>query len=998
MVEVARRSLENRLSRAVSGDVLFDIFSRGRYATDASIYQILPAGVVVPRSFADVEAALSIAREEGLPITMRGGGTSQCGQTVNSGLVIDTSKYLSRILELDVEGRRAVVEPGIVLDDLNRQLRPHGLWFPVDVSTASRATIGGMAANNSCGARSLRYGTMRDNTLSIDALLADGNRRRFGPLIQKGGEAGDRDGDMDGLVTDLLSLGRSAAAEIEQRFPKVQRRVGGYNLDALLPDATPVNLAHILVGSEGSLGISAAVEIRLWPLPPKEKVLGACHFPTFRAAMEAAQHLVKLEPTSVELVDSTMIALARDIAMYRPTLEAFVRGDPAALLLVEFADDPAENDRKISALEDTMSDLGYDFGKGVGAEGGVVAVSDAKLQAAIAELRAGGLNIMMSMKEEGKPVSFVEDCAVPLDHLADYTDRLTEIFEKHGTRGTWYAHASVGCLHVRPVLNMKLEKDANTMRAIAEEAFAMVREYKGSHSGEHGDGIVRSEFHEQMFGSRVVRAFEAVKDRFDPGGILNPGKIVRAPRMNDRTLFRYPPTYRADTVDAGHDWSAWPGGFVGAVEMCNNNGACRKQAGGVMCPSYRVTRNERDVTRGRANTLRLALSGQLGPDALHSDEMAETLKLCVSCKACRRECPTGVDMAKMKTEILHQRARRKGIGLRDRLIAELPRYAPVAARMRGVLALRDRVGFLKALSERLLGFSARRSLPEFTAEPFRDEEAESHASGEGGRPKVVLFADTFGRWMEPDTLRAAVKVLSAGGYDVEPARSVDASARPLCCGRTYLAAGMVEEARREARRTLAALLPQVKAGATVVGLEPSCILTLRDEFLTLLPGEDSRKLSGRALLVEEFLVEEDKAGRLTLDFVKPPARALLHGHCHQKSFATMGAVEGALRLIPGMEVETVETSCCGMAGSFGYHADTIDVSMAMGELSLLPAVRAADSDTIIVADGTSCRHQIADGASRRAIHVVEVLARALQQSAETGKGSKFEGNGTGLEA
>jgi FAD/FMN-containing dehydrogenase/Fe-S oxidoreductase len=981
MVALVRPGLENRLSRSVAGDVLFDAFSRGRYATDASVYQMMPAGVVVPRTVEDIELALAAARAEGVPLTMRGGGTSQCGQTVNSGLIVDTSRYLNRILELDIEGRRAIVEPGIVLDDLNRQLRPHGLWFPVDVSTASRATIGGMAANNSCGARSLRYGTMRDNTISIDALLADGTKARFGMPDQTSHEA------LNGLVTDLLSLGRREAAEIAARFPKVQRRVGGYNLDALTPDADPLNIAHILVGSEGSLGISTAVEIRLWPLPPKEKILGACHFPTFRAAMEAAQHLVRLEPTSVELVDATMIALARDIAMYRPTLEAFVEGDPAALLLVEFADDPDENERKIAALKDVMADLGFSFGNGGTREGGVAAIRDAKLQAAIADLRAGGLNIMMSMKEEGKPVSFVEDCAVPLEHLADYTDRLTAIFEKHGTRGTWYAHASVGCLHVRPVLNMKLEKDAKTMRAIAEEAFAMVREYKGSHSGEHGDGIVRSEFHEAMFGPRLARAFEAVKDRFDPTGILNPGKIVRAPKMNDRTLFRYPPGYDFAELKAGFDWSAWPGrsgGLQGAVEMCNNNGACRKLVGGVMCPSYRVTRNERDVTRGRANTLRLALSGQIGPDALFSDEMEETLKLCVSCKACRRECPTGVDMAKMKAEVLHQRAKRNGVPLGQRLIAELPRYAPYAGRARWLLALRDRVPALAALSEKLFGFSRRRSLPAFASKPFRDDEA--RIEGRGGRQEVVLFADTFGRWMEPATLRAAVKVLGAGGYAVTPARAEDGG-RPLCCGRTYLAAGMIDRAREEARRTLAALTPHVARGAVVVGLEPSCILTLRDEFVALLPGEESRALAENALLAEEFLAREADAGKLALDLAPPAEKALLHGHCHQKAFGTMGAVEKTLRLVPGMEVETVESSCCGMAGAFGYGAETIDISLAMGELSLLPAVRSASEDTLVVADGTSCRHQIADGAGREARHVMEILALALER-AEPGNEAK----------
>ena len=1047
MVETIRPTLERRLRKEISGDVHFGRFERGRYATDASIYQMMPAGVVIPRTREDVATALDAARDEGIAVTMRGGGTSQCGQTVNSGLVVDTSAHLNKLIELDVEGRRALVEPGIVLDDLNRLLKPHGLWFPVDVSTASRATIGGMAGNNSCGSRSLRYGTMRDNVIAIDAILADGTPARFEELRQDARNEPPRD-----LVAAMLALGAREAGEIAARFPKVQRRVGGYNLDALVQGNEPVNLAHLLVGSEGTLGVSTAIEIKLSPLPKATKLLGVCHFPTFRAAMEAAQHIVALKPTSVELVDETMLALAGDIPMFKPTLEAFVEGRPAALLLTEFADEPDENAASISKLEDVMSDLGYGFGRGGTQEGGVVTVSDPKLQGAIAELRAAGLNIMMSMKEAGKPVSFVEDCAVPLEHLADYTDRLTAIFTAHGTRGTWYAHASEGCLHVRPVLNVKLEKDVQTMRAIAEEAFAMVREYKGSHSGEHGDGIVRSEFHEAMFGSRIAGAFGEVKTAFDPKGLLNPGKIVDAPKMDDRTLMRYPPGYRADDFETAFDWSSWTGasgGFQGAVEMCNNNGACRKSVGAVMCPSYRVTRNERDVTRGRANTLRLAISGQLGDDALHSDDMAETLKLCVSCKACRRECPTGVDMAKMKAEVLYQRGRKNGFSAKDRLIAGLPRTAPIAARMGGLLGLRDRFAPLSALSEKLLGFSARRSLPAFRRDHFRDAEgdveeqmisapavaksqdyrtgraamrgepgggislnpegagadvetgaatpdsslrgieradgaAQSKMAGTADRkPDVVLFADTFGRWFDPQTLRAAVSVLGAAGYAVETARPISGK-RPLCCGRTYIASGMADRAKQEAERTIEALMPHVRAGKIVLGLEPSCLLTLRDEFPALVPGADASAIADASLLFEEFLAREAKAGRLSLPLKPLGRKAYLHGHCHQKAFGAMPAVETTLRLIPELDLTVIESSCCGMAGAFGYDAETIDASMAMGELSLLPAVRKAPEDALIIADGTSCRHQIHDGADRKAIHVAEVLAFALAQAETSG--------------
>ena len=626
MSSSAPTTLERQLRAAITGDIWFDPVNRGRYATDASFYQVMPLGVVVPRTIHEALRTLEICRDDGRIVTPRGGGTSQCGQTVNDGVVIDLSKHLNRILSLDVENRTCVVEPGIVLDDLNRQLKQHGLWFPVDVSTASRATIGGMAGNNSCGGRSLRYGTMRDNTIAMEAALADGTVLRFGEVAR---DLSHLDADDKGrhLFADMLALGEREAQEIAERFPKVQRRVGGYNLDALVPSNTPNNMAHLLVGSEGTLAFTTQVELKLWPII-RNKVLGVCHFGSFYEAMNAAQHLVKLRPIAVELVDRTMLALGREIAMFQPIISTAVRGDPDAVLIVEFAEeDQADNVQRLKQLGEMMADLGFGWDQPQRQWGGVVEIVEPELQTGIAEFRAAGLNVMMSMKEEGKPVSFVEDCAVPLPHLADYTARLNGIFEKHGTRGTMYAHASEGCLHVRPVLNLKLEKDVKAMRAIAEETFAMVREYKGSHSGEHGDGLVRSEFHQAMFGPRIVRDFAEIKHRFDPGNVLNPGKIVDPPKMDDRSLFRYRPDYRVGELKTVLDWSACPGagdGFQGAVEMCNNNGACRKLEGGVMCPSYRATRNEKDVTRGRANTLRLAISGQLGPDALTSDDMADT--------------------------------------------------------------------------------------------------------------------------------------------------------------------------------------------------------------------------------------------------------------------------------------------------------------------------------------------------------------------------------------
>jgi len=953
--------LEARLGREIRGEVLFDAFSRGRYATDASIYQIEPLGVVVPRSREDAAVVIAIAREEGMPVLPRGAGTSQCGQTVAQALVIDCSKHLDRVIAVDVEGRRARVEPGVVLDRLNRLLRKDRLFFPVDPSTASRATIGGMTANNSCGSRSLRYGNMVHNVRGIDALLADGTQAWFGEV-----PGNFDDGAMPKRYRDLVrrmrALHRSEAEEIERRFPKVLRRVGGYNIDSI--DDAGHNMARLLVGSEGTLAFFNEIELELQPIPA-HRVLGICHFPSFYSAMAATRRIVDLGPSAVELVDRTMIELSRDIPMFRAVVDRFVQGEPAAVLLTEFAgDDPPENLRRLKALIELMGDLGL--------PGGVVEAVEPAFQQAVWDVRAQGLNIMMSMKGDSKPISFLEDCAVRLEDLADYTDRLTRIFEKHGTYGTWYAHASVGCLHVRPVLNVKQELEVRKMRAIAEEAFAMVREYQGSHSGEHGDGLVRSEFHEAMFGGRIVRAFEEVKDAFDPEGLFNPGKIVRAPKMDDRSLFRFKPDYRPLPVDTALNWSEW-GGFAAAAEMCNNNGACRARDAGVMCPSFRATSDEQHLTRGRANTLRLALSGQLGPDALISDDMRETMALCISCKGCKRECPTGVDMARMKIEFLHYYRQRHELSRRDRLIAYLPRYAVYASRIAPLLNSRNRMPLLARLGERLFALSASRKLPEWASRPYR-----GWSSGAGR--EVVLLVDTFNRYFEPENARAAERVLARAGYRVVTADP--ASRRPLCCGRTFLSAGLVDEARHEAKRILDALAPHVAAGTPIVGLEPSCLLTLRDEFPAILPGTATNALAERARLFEEFVDSERSAGRLGLALAPMPGRtALLHGHCHQKAFDTVGAAVTALRLIPGLTVETFDSTCCGMAGSFGYEAEHYEMSLKIGELDVLPKMRSAPTDTLLVACGTSCRHQIADAVGREARHLVRILDDASASGA-----------------
>jgi FAD/FMN-containing dehydrogenase/Fe-S oxidoreductase len=944
--DIAHSALAQRLRRNIRGAVKFGPADRGRYATDASIYQMMPIGVIVPERIEDVATAIAIAREAGIPVLPRGGGTSQCGQTVNHALVIDCTKHLRRVIDIDPVGRRATVEPGIVLGHLNTALKPHGLFFPVDPSTHSRCTIGGMTANNSCGSKSIRYGLMADNVIAISAILADGSRHRFGEGANEPAE----------LIARLRALGEQEAAEIATRFPKQLRRVGGYNLEAL----TGSNLARLLVGSEGTLAFSAEIELKLHPIKPR-KVLGICQFPSFRAAMAASQHLVTLDPEAVELVDRTMIDLGRQIPIFRATIDRMVKGHPDSLLIVEFhghEDTPLL--AKLAELNTLMADLGY--------AQAVVPATDPAFQAQIAEVREAGLNIMMSMKGDGKPVSFIEDCAVPLEDLADYTERLNDVFEKHNTKGTWYAHASVGCLHVRPVLNMKDPTDVATMRAVAEECFALVREYKGSHSGEHGDGIVRSEFHESMFGPRIVRAFEAVKDIFDPTSMLNPNRIVHPPRMDDRTLFRYPPGYAALPFTPALDWSAHPTGLLGAVEMCNNNGTCRGFDTGVMCPSYRVTRDEDHLTRGRANTLRLALSGQIGTQGLADPILTDSMKLCVSCKACRRECPTGVDMARMKIEVLAASHQARGPSLRDRLVAELPRYAPWASRLPTLANLRNKSTLLRRLGERA-GFAAGRPLPEFRADAFRDEEAASPPATRD----VFLLADTFNRYFEPENLRAAIRVLRAAGIRaILPTPPANTGARPICCGRTYLSSGNIARAEAEMRRLRTALQGDIP----VIGLEPSCLFTLRDELESVLPGAQSRDLASRAMLLGEFLASEKPAMHLN----PIAATAHVHGHCHQKSFGAFTPGLDALKQIPELSVKPIASGCCGMAGSFGYQSETQDTSRAMAEAQLLPAIRASAPTDIIVADGTSCRHQIRDLGQREAIHSVRLLDRALTQA------------------
>jgi FAD/FMN-containing dehydrogenase/Fe-S oxidoreductase len=1006
--------LAKRLRQETSGEVMTDIASRGRYATDASIYQAMPIAVLVPKTAQDIAIAIQIAADLEVPVLPRGGGTSQCGQTTGTALVIDNSKYFRNVLDLNLDQGYVEVEPGMVLDHLNTQLKQHGLWFPVDVSTGGQATIGGMAGNNSCGSRSIAYGNMVHNVLGIDAWLANGQIGQFANYANSSGIAKQLGGFVKSLANHLQP-------EIEARFPKVLRRVAGYNLDIFHPQSElpytqdgSVNLSHLLVGSEGTLAYFKSLKLKLSPLP-WHKVLGVINFASFYKAMDSAQHIVKLGPTAVELVDRTMIDLARSNPSFKKTIETALidpsEQTPEAILLVEFSGETqAALLEKLKVLEELMGDLGL--------PGKVVLMPDASLQKNLWEVRKAGLNIMMSLKGDGKPISFIEDCAVPLESLADYTQALTEVFSKYGSRGTWYAHASVGTLHVRPILDMRRD-GAQKMRAVAEEASELVRKYKGAYSGEHGDGLCRGEWISWQFGPKITEALAEIKHTFDPNGLFNPGKIINPPKMDDISNFRFPPSYKVIPLQPALDWSAWnvqnnpiteettaPGtggdpsmGLAKAVEMCNNNGHCRKFDAEVMCPSYRVTRDEKHLTRGRANTLRLALSNQLeiqdGISPLASDAIKEVMDLCVSCKACRRECPTGVDMAKMKIEFLSAYKKRTGHSFRDLAVAYLPKYAPMISNipfLPAILNLRNHIKPIAKLQEWLMGISAQRSLPIWKGHTFWNDSktissyqfTPEQLSG-GSEKGVVLIADTFNAYFENENLTAALQVLKAAGYRVHiPQKNKSTNQKPatntcskeFCCGRTYLAAGMVDKAKETLGELVDHLAPYAQKNIPIIGLEPSCLFTLKDEALVMGFGERAIAVSQQAQLLEEFLAKEVKSGKLKLNLKAANKPILFHGHCHQKAFAAVTPALELLKLIPNAEPKLIESSCCGMAGSFGYEVEHIEVSKQMAEASLLPAIRKSP-DSWVVADGTSCRHQITDGTQREAVHIARILAAHL---------------------
>ncbi len=938
----ALNALQRDLEATVEGEVRFDKVLRTMYATDASVYQIVPAGVVLPRAAKDVVNTVNTCRRHGASITARGGGTSQAGQAIGPGVQLDFSKYMNRLLDLDVEAHTVRVEPGIVLDELNAQLKPHGLHLPLDLSTSSRATIGGMLANNSAGTRSIVYGKTVDYVEELHVVLADGSTAHLHPLGKTDLDAKTAQQDLEGTCyRTVQQLAADHAEEIERHYPKILRRVGGYNLDEFVAPSS-FNLARIMVGSEGTLGLTTEATLRLAPLPAA-RILCAVQFDDLLEAMEATPVALQHGPSAIELVDRFILDTTKGRLEFEP-LRDFIVGDPGAVLLVEFfGDDGDELPFKLDALEDDLNrrQLGHHFHRAV----------PAAEQARIWELRKAALGLSMSQTGDAKSISFVEDAAVDPRHLRAYIERFQAILAQYDTPAGFYAHASVGLLHIRPVVNMKTAQGVERFAAIAAAVADLVLEFGGALSGEHGDGLVRAPFQEKMFGPKLYQAFCQVKDAFDPDGLLNPGKIVRAPALTDN--LRFGPNYITPELETKFDFSDF-GGIARAAEQCSGVGACRKTLSGTMCPSYMATKDESATTRGRANALRLALNGQLGASDLSHPELYPILDLCLECKACKSECPTGVDMARLKSEYLHQYHRRHGAPLRTRLLANAEKVARWGSRLAPLSNWLVGTSMTRWLNDKVLGLDRRRPHPTFARSTFIDWWNKTKQINTSS-PDVVLFADTFNNFHDPHHLIAATRLIHRLG-------ARPAVAPRVCCGRPLISKGFLDQAAQQANATTAALLPLVDNGQPIVFCEPSCYSAVRDDHPQLVDAglrESAAKVAQGCLMFDEWAADALDQTATPFSFKSAPPKILVHGHCHQKALSGLNATSRLLSHIPESEVTILDSGCCGMAGSFGYEREHYAISQSIAAQRLLPAIAQLAPGQTVVAAGFSCRHQIA---------------------------------------
>ncbi len=944
------------LEAECEGEISFDDVSLALYSTDASVYQIRPLAVFVPRSRDDIVRAVRLCARFRCPLTMRGGGTSQAGQAIGEGLQIDTSKYVNRLLEVNAVERWARVEPGIVLDELNALLKPHALRFAPDISTASRATIGGMMANNSAGARSVLYGKTIDHVLEQQVVLADGSLAHFRSLSAVELEAACQSDSFEAnAYRAVRRIAAANGAEVERRFPKVLRRVGGYNLDEFT-SARPFNLARMMVGSEGTLGVVVEAKLNLVPLPKHKSVL-AIEFSALLQALAATPVILRHKPSAVEVMDKFILDHTNQNPSLRRIRDTFIQGDPGALLCVEFyASEAAELEPRMRAVEASLRarNLGDRFFYAL----------DAPAQARIWSLREAALGLSMAMKEDAKSLSFVEDTAVDPERLRDYIERFLEIVRKHDTVAGVYAHASVGCLHVRPVINLKTEAGVRRFEAIAGDIAGLVLEFGGALSGEHGDGLVRSPFMRKMFGPVLYEAFRDIKRAFDPHGILNPGKIVDSPPLTAN--LRFGAGYRTPNPPAYFDYSEY-GGWGGAVEMCSGVGACRKKLEGTMCPSFMATHEEKHSTRGRANVLRLAMAGRLGESGLAGPEVSEVLDLCLECRACKSECPVSVDMARFKSEFLAAYYKTHGVPLRARVLGNVAAMAVWGSRLAPLSNWTVRSRPLRWLNEAVFGIDSRRIPPAWTSRTLRRRLPQL------SNPDAWLFADTFTNYYDPEIGEAAAAVLQKIG--------VSCSLTPnVCCGRPMISQGLLDQARRQALQNTERLFPIAKQNQPILFCEPGCLSAVREDAPALLRGDDQRRartVADSCMLWEQYL-ERQHARTLERSLRPGPAEILLHGHCHQKAMGLLAPAHSLLSRIPGTTVHDLDAGCCGMAGSFGYTKDHYAVSRAIGERKLLPAARSTNENRLLVACGVSCRHQVQDFASVAALHPAILLGRLLQ--------------------
>jgi FAD/FMN-containing dehydrogenase/Fe-S oxidoreductase len=965
-VDVA--GLQAALVGGVAGEVRFDRLSRALYSTDASVYQIVPLGIVFPKSAADIVATVKTCARFGVPLTARGGGTSQAGQCIGPGVVLDCSRHLNRVLEINATERWVRVEPGCVLDELNRVLQPLGLHFPLDISTSDRATIGGMIANNSSGTHSLVYGKTIDHVLELHAVLADGQtihlRTLDGDRVEEKCSQKDREGECYRAVRRLAA---EYAMEIERRYPRILRRVGGYNLDRFTA-GQPFNLAHLLVGSEGTLAVTLEAKLHLEPLP-RAKALLVIQFADLLEALAATPAILAHQPAAVEVIDKYVLDATR-LNAEAARLRDFLAGDPGAILIVEFYADRTEDlPARLDALEADLHrrSFGYHHHRAI----------DPAAQARVWKLRRLSLGLSMAEKGDAKAISFVEDTAVAAENLHDYIAEFLAILRRHGTKAGVYAHASVGCLHVRPVIDLKTETGVRRFEAIAADVADLVLKYGGALSGEHGDGLVRSPFQEKMYGPTLYQAFRELKNTFDPSNILNPGKIVDAPPLTAN--LRSGPRYVTPEVATTFDFTA-DGGMARAAELCAGVGECRKTRAGTMCPSYQATRDEQHSTRGRANVLRLALTGQVGLSGLTDPAVRDALDLCLECKACKSECPTNVDMARLKAEFLHQYHRQHGIPWRNRLfghVAELSRWGCRLAPLSNWLA-RSRP--LRWLNDKLLGIEARRLPPAFARRTFLQQfRTRQRIVKSGGPADVLLFPDTFTNYHEPAIGLAAVELLERAGCTV----ALDVPSGLSCCGRPLISNGLLTEAVTHAERNVKNLYAWAADGKPILACEPSCILTLKDDYPALLRGRlrgMAETVAAACLTFEEFLERclQQSAMGDPLSWRSGPRQILVQPHCHQRSLTGTAALMALLRRIPGATVMDLDAGCCGLAGSFGYEKEHYDVSLQVAEQRLSPALRQAPLDAVVVAPGFSCRMQIAHCTGRTAVHPALLLCDAMK--------------------